>query len=144
MFEQPLNKDTVDLYAAKIYLGVSKADFDEDYKLFSAIKKSISRWQNNMDEVVLARSLNQLTIVINAFSTIGAARILFYKARPDQYPILKTLLLYLGHLPADIPEVNLPMIKFDDTLVSILRKADPRHSINNMDYQRYNQHAQSN
>jgi hypothetical protein len=49
---------------------------------------------------------------------------LFFKIDKDNWDVLVTFLIYLGHMPDALPEYNLILsdIKLDETVISVLRK----------------------
>jgi hypothetical protein len=102
-----LNADTVMIVAYKAY-EVShciKSEFKEDFKHFNYIKRLFRRYQK--DSVLKERLiLNHLVIIYNTFDSTEATRLLFYYAKEQNYPLLKTFLLYLSRMPEHIEGIR--------------------------------------
>jgi len=101
-------------------------EFEDDIKIPKYIKRLINRYLNSGD--LKARLLlNHLISFYNVFNTDAATRILFLKLDKEDYPVLKTFLVYLNVMP-DVVELirgknilnsDIPVVQ---DVVDILRK----------------------
>jgi hypothetical protein len=100
----------------------SLEEFDEDLKKFLYLKKLITRYKKD-GELRDRLILNHIIILYNIFGP-SATRMLFFKIDKDNWDVLVTFLLYLGHMPETLPEFNIILsdIKLDETIISVLRK----------------------
>lgn len=100
----------------------SLEEFEEDLKKFLYLKKLITRYKKD-GELRDRLILNHIIVLYNIFGP-SATRMLFFKIDKDNWDVLVTFLLYLGHMPETLPEFNLILsdIKLDETIISVLRK----------------------
>lgn len=100
----------------------SLEEFEEDLKKFLYLKKLITRYKKD-GELRDRLILNHIIVLYNIFGP-SATRMLFFKIDKDNWDVLVTFLLYLGHMPDTLPEFNLILsdIKLDETIISVLRK----------------------
>jgi hypothetical protein len=122
---EKLNDSNFLLYAMHHYDNPqchSLEEFDEDLKKFLYLKKLITRYKKD-GELRDRLILNHIIILYNIFGP-SATRMLFFKIDRDNWDVLVTFLLYLGHMPEVLPEYNLILsdIKLDETIISVLRK----------------------
>jgi hypothetical protein len=125
MIPAKLNDDNFLLYAMHNYDNLqchSLEEFDEDLKKFLYLKKLITRYKKDgdlRDRLIL----NHIIVLYNIFGA-SATRMLFFKIDKDNWDVLVTFLIYLGHMPDALPEYNLILsdIKLDETVISVLRK----------------------
>ena len=122
---EKLNDSNFLLYAMRHYDNPqchSLEEFDEDLKKFLYLKKLITRYKKD-GELRDRLILNHIIILYNIFGP-SATRMLFFKIDRDNWDVLVTFLLYLGHMPETLPEFNLILsdIKLDETIISVLRK----------------------
>lgn len=122
---EKLNDSNFLLYAMHHYDNPqchSLEEFDEDLKKFLYLKKLITRYKKD-GELRDRLILNHIIILYNIFGP-SATRMLFFKIDRDNWDVLVTFLLYLGHMPETLPEYNLILsdIKLDETVISVLRK----------------------
>ena len=122
---EKLNENNFLLFAMNHYDNPqchSLEEFDEDLKKFLYLKKLITRYKkdNDLKERLI---LNHIIVLYNVFGT-SATRMLFYKVDKDYWDVLVTFLIYLGHMPEEIPEYNLVLsdIKLDEKVIAVLRK----------------------
>ena len=120
-----LNENNFLLFAMNHYDNPqchSLEEFDEDLKKFLYLKKLITRYKkdNDLKERLI---LNHIIVLYNVFGS-NATRMLFYKVDKDYWEVLVTFLIYLGHMPEEIPEYNLVLsdIKLDEKVIAVLRK----------------------
>jgi len=124
MFEK-LNESNFLIYAMKQYDNPqchSLGEFEEDLKKFLYLKKLITRYKkdNDLKERLI---LNHIIVLYNVFGQ-DTTRMLFYKIDKDNWDVLATFLLYLGHMPETLPEFGLILsdIKLDEKVIAVLRK----------------------
>jgi len=122
---EKLNDSNFLLYAMHHYDNPqchSLEEFDEDLKKFLYLKKLITRYKKD-GELRDRLILNHIIILYNIFGP-SATRMLFFKIDRDNWDVLVTFLLYLGHMPETLPEFNIILsdIKLDETVISVLRK----------------------
>ena len=122
---EKLNDSNFLLYAMRHYDNPqchSLEEFDEDLKKFLYLKKLITRYKKD-GELRDRLILNHIIILYNIFGP-SATRMLFFKIDKDNWDVLVTFLLYLGHMPETLPEFNIILsdIKLDETIISVLRK----------------------
>lgn len=104
MTKNPLNnKAYFELYAARHYNNprcLSVAEFKEDIKRFSDVKRLLRRYvtSGDLQERLI---LNTVTIIGNLFTVEGAVEILTARIEPKLFPALKPFLLYLNMLSPD-------------------------------------------
>jgi hypothetical protein len=122
---EKLNENNFLLYAMNHYDNPqchSLEEFDEDLKKFLYLKKLITRYKkdNDLKERLI---LNHIIVLYNVFGA-NATRMLFHKVDKDNWDVLVTFLIYLGHMPESIPEYNLILsdIKLDEKVIAVLRK----------------------
>ena len=122
---EKLNDSNFLLYAMHHYDNPqchSLEEFDEDLKKFLYLKKLITRYKKD-GELRDRLILNHIIVLYNIFGA-AATRMLFFKIDRDNWDVLVTFLIYLGHMPETLPEFNLILsdIKLDETIISVLRK----------------------
>ncbi len=122
---EKLNDNNFLLYAMRHYDNPqchSLEEFDEDLKKFLYLKKLITRYKKD-GELRDRLILNHIIVLYNIFGP-SATRMLFFKIDRDNWDVLVTFLLYLGHMPDTLPEFNIILsdIKLDETVISVLRK----------------------
>lgn len=123
-----LNDENVLIYAVQCYdkLGAIKSEFESDFKRFKYVKRLINKYRinRNIKERLI---LNHIIILANVFGIEPTVRILMLKMIPEDYPIIKTFLLYLNYMPKYVKSINGKIIissdiSLDWSLVEILRK----------------------
>jgi len=95
-----LNNDNVTIYAVKAYdrPNCVMSEFKDDMKRFNYLKRLFKRYRK-LDELRERLVLNHLVVLCNVFGPEVATRLLFYKMAKDDYPALKTYLLFLNCMP---------------------------------------------
>ncbi len=123
-----ISEDNVLLYAAKCYDKPNSiiSEFESDFKRFKYIKRLINKYRTS-DEVKERLILNHLIILANVFGIEATVRILMLKLCVDDYPAIKTFLLFLNYMPdyvdgIDGKRIISSDIPLDWNLVEILRK----------------------
>jgi hypothetical protein len=74
------------------------SEFKDDMKRFNYLKRLFKRYRK-LDELRERLVLNHLVVLCNVFGPEVATRLLFYKMAKDDYPALKTYLMFLSVMP---------------------------------------------
>jgi len=115
-----LNDDNFIIYAIKAYdkPNCIMSEFETDVKRIKYVKKLIKKYMNSgiLKERLI---LNHIIVLSNVFGIEATVKMLFLKLNEDQYPILKTFLLFLNYLPKMIQGVNGKNINSSDITVDI-------------------------
>jgi len=95
-----LNNDNVTIYAVKAYdrPNCVMSEFKDDMKRFNYLKRLFKRYRK-LNELRERLVLNHLVVLCNVFGPEVATRLLFYKMAKDDYPALKTYLMFLSVMP---------------------------------------------
>lgn len=95
-----LNDDSFYLYAAKCYdrPNIIQSEFDEDLHRIKYVKRLLKKYRQT-GEFKERLILNHMIILSNCFGVEPAVNMLFFKVDEDDYPLLKTILLYLNFMP---------------------------------------------
>lgn len=95
-----LNDANFLLYAAKNYDNphLLTLEFEEDIKRFKYIKRLLNKYRQT-GEIKERLILNHIIILSNVFNVEPTVNMLFLKCDPEDYPILKTLLIFLNYMP---------------------------------------------
>jgi hypothetical protein len=95
-----LTDDNVMLYAIKAYdkPNCIMSEFSEDMKRFNYLKRLFRRYRKH-NELRERLVLNHLVVLNNVFGVEVTTRLLFYEMSPNDYPQLKTYLLFLSCMP---------------------------------------------
>ena len=118
IFEE-LNDDNWMMYASKYYKNVqctSVEEFYDDLQRFKYLKRLFKRYLNN-DDLQERLILNHIIVLNNVFGIEETNKMIFYKIDKDQWPILKTFLVYLNFLSEDA-YVEIPL---DQNIIKVLR-----------------------
>lgn len=118
IFEE-LNDDNWMMYASKYYKNVqctSVEEFYDDLQRFKYLKRLFKRYLNN-DDLQERLILNHIIVLNNVFGIEEANKMLFYKIDEEQWPVLKTFLVYLNFLSEDA-YVEIPL---DQNIIKVLR-----------------------
>ena len=122
-----LTEDNVMLYAIKAYdkPNCIMSEFSEDMKRFNYLKRLFRRYRkhNEMRERLV---LNHFVVLNNVFGVEVTTRLLFYEMSPNDYPQLKTYLLFLSCMPDVIVGIKgknilSPSIEVDMEIANVLR-----------------------
>lgn len=100
MLFDDLNNDNVLLYAAKAYdkPNCIMSEFKEDMKRFNYLKRLLKRYRK-IGELREQLVLNHLVVLYNVFGPEVVSRLLFFKVPKDDYPALKTYMIFLNIMP---------------------------------------------
>ena len=122
-----LTNDNILIYAVKAYdkPNCIMSEFKEDMKRFNYLKRLFKRYRK-VGELREQLVLNHLVVIYNVFGPEVAARLLFFKMAKDDYPALKTYMLFLNIMPEkvrgikgqDLLSSDIPV---DMTIANILR-----------------------
>ena len=95
-----LSSENILIYAMKVYdkPNCIMSGFKEDMKRFNYLKRLFFRHRKT-GEVRERLILNHLVVLCNVFGPEPATRLLFYKMAKEDYPSLKTYLVFLSCMP---------------------------------------------
>ena len=124
-----LNNDNVLMFAVKAYDSPNcvMSEYKDDMKRFNYLKRLFKRYRK-VNELRERLVLNHIVVLCNVFGPEAATRLLFYKMAKDDFPALKTYLLFLSVMPerikgikgVDIVSSDIPVdMKIADTLRDI-------------------------
>ena len=95
-----LNDDNFDIYAAKHYdrPHIITSEFEDDLRRIKYVKRLLRKYKQSGDfkERLI---LNHVIILSNVFGIDAAVNMLFFKVDKEDYPLLKTILLFLNFMP---------------------------------------------
>jgi hypothetical protein len=102
------------------------SEFKEDMKRFDYLKRLFRRYRKS-DELREQLVLNHLVVIYNVFGPEVATRLLFFKMAKEDYPALKTYLLFLNYMPTIVVgikghDILSSVIEVDMKLADALRK----------------------
>lgn len=102
-----LNNDNFILYLAKAYdkPNMIMSEFREDLKKFNYIKRLFRRYRL-LGEIKERLVINHLVVIYNVFGVEVSTRALFFRVKEDDYPALKTYLLFLNYMPNVVKGIN--------------------------------------
>ena len=122
-----LTNDNILIYAVKAYdkPNCIMSEFKEDMKRFNYLKRLFKRYRK-VGELREQLVLNHLVVICNVFGPEVATRILFFKMAKDDFPALKTYLLFLSCMPEKVRgikghDIISSEIPVDMTIADILR-----------------------
>jgi len=122
-----LTNDNILIYAVKAYdkPNCIMSEFKEDMKRFNYLKRLFKRYRK-VGELREQLVLNHLVVIYNVFGPEVAARLLFFKMAKDDYPALKTYLLFLSCMPERVKgikgqDIISSEIPVDMTIADVLR-----------------------
>jgi hypothetical protein len=123
-----LTNDNILIYAVKAYdkPNCIMSEFKEDMKRFNYLKRLFKRYRK-VGELREQLVLNHLVVICNVFGPEVATRILFFKMAKDDFPALKTYLLFLSCMPERVKgikghDIISSEIPVDMTIAEVLRK----------------------
>lgn len=114
-----LNKDNLAEYASASYQGIRVSNNDDMSTLMRSVRH-ISKSLAMNDSTKYRLVLNNIVVLNNSFGSLATTRILFYQVDPLYYSLLKTVLVFLNHLPLYILEADLDSIELDNSVMNIL------------------------
>jgi len=123
-----LTNDNIMIYAIKAYdkPNCVMSEFKDDMKRFNYLKRLFRRYRK-VNELREQLVLNHLVVLYNVFGPEVTSRLLFFKVSKDDFPALKTYLLFLSCMPDvvkgikghDILSSNIPI---DTKIAEVLRR----------------------
>jgi hypothetical protein len=123
-----LNNDNILIYAVKAYdrPNCIMSEFKDDMKRFNYLKRLFKRYRK-FDELRERLVLNHIVVLCNVFSPEIATRLLFFKVAKEDYPALKTYLLFLSVMPEKIrgikgQDIQSSEIPVDFKIAEVLRE----------------------
>lgn len=123
-----LNNDNIMMYAMKAYdkPDCIMSEFKDDMKRFNYLKRLFRRYRK-VDELREQLVLNHLVVLYNVFGPEVTSRMLFFKMSKDDYPALKTYLLFLSIMPERIrgikgQDIISSDIPIDTRIAEVLRQ----------------------
>jgi len=102
-----LNNDNVLMFAVKAYDSPNcvMSEYKDDMKRFNYLKRLFKRYRK-VNELRERLVLNHIVVLCNVFGPEAATRLLFYKMAKDDFPALKTYLLFLSVMPERIKGIK--------------------------------------
>lgn len=119
LFEK-LTDENFTMFAMQCYDNpqcTSVEEFMEDLRRFRYLKRLLRRYYKN-DELRERLLLNHLICLLNIFGVPNCIKMLDFKIEEEYWPVLKTMLIYMGHVEEDWR----PNIPIDMTVAEILRE----------------------
>lgn len=98
-----LNDGNFLIYAAKCYdrPHILQSEFEDDLKRIKYIKRLLRKYKQT-GEFKERLILNHVIILSNVFGVEATVNMLFHKVDQEDYPQLKTILIYLNYLPVHL------------------------------------------
>lgn len=95
-----LNDGNFLIYAAKSYdrPHILQMEFEDDLKRLKYVKRLLRKYRQT-GEFKERLVLNHVIILANVFGVEATTNMLFFKVDQDDYPLLKTILIYLNYMP---------------------------------------------
>ena len=119
LFEK-LTDENFTMFAMQCYDNpqcTSVDEFMEDLRRFRYLKRLLRRYYKN-DELRERLLLNHLICLLNIFGVPNCIKMLDFKIEEEYWPVLKTMLIYMGHVEEDWR----PKIPIDMNVANILRE----------------------
>lgn len=100
MIFDDLTSENCLMFAIKAYdkPNMILSEFKEDMKRFNYLKRLLRRYRK-IGELRDQLVINHLIVLYNVFGPEVATRLLFFKMSKEDYPALKTYLLFLSCMP---------------------------------------------
>ena len=98
-----LNDGNFLIYAAKCYdrPHILQSEFEDDLKRIKYVKRLLRKYRQT-GEFKERLVLNHVIILSNVFGVEATTNMLFFKVDQEDYPLLKTILIYLNYMPAHL------------------------------------------
>jgi hypothetical protein len=98
-----LNDGNFLIYAAKCYdrPHILQSEFEDDLKRLKYVKRLLRKYRQT-GEFKERLVLNHVIILSNVFGVEATTNMLFFKVDQEDYPLLKTILIYLNYMPAHL------------------------------------------
>ena len=96
-----LNDGNFLIYAAKCYdrPHILQSEFEDDLKRLKYVKRLLRKYRQT-GEFKERLILNHVIILSNVFGVEATTNMLFFKVDQEDYPLLKTILIYLNYMPS--------------------------------------------
>lgn len=124
---ESLDNENFLIYAIKSYdkPHCVMSEFKEDVKRFNYLKRLFRRYRK-FGEIKERLILNHLVVLYNVFGIEPATRLLFLRMEREDYPTLKTYLLFLSYMPERVygirnKEILSSDISVDMKIAEVLR-----------------------
>jgi hypothetical protein len=104
-----LNDDNFMIFAMKAYdkPNCVMSEFEEDLKRIKYIKRLIKRYKVWGEEELKERLiLNHIIVLSNVFGIDSTVKMLFFKFDTEDYPILKSFLIFLNFMPSYVKGIK--------------------------------------
>lgn len=116
-----LNDGNFLIYAAKCYdrPHILQSEFEDDLNRLKYIKRIMRKYRQTGDfkERLV---LNHVIILSNVFGVEATVNMLFFKCDEEDYPLLKTILLFLNYMPSQFKVTfNKYTIRQEEILVDL-------------------------
>jgi len=118
-----LNDDNFMIFAMKAYdkPNCVMSEFEEDLKRIKYIKRLIKRYKVWGEEELKERLiLNHIIVLSNVFGIESTVKMLFFKFDLEDYPILKSFLIFLNFMPQYVKGIKGASITSVDIPVDVL------------------------
>ena len=91
------------IYAAKSYdrPHILQQEFEDDLKRIKYVKRLLRKYRQT-GEFKERLVLNHVIILSNVFGIEATVNMLFFKVDQEDYPVLKTILIYLNYMPTHL------------------------------------------
>ena len=98
-----LNDGNFLIYAAKCYdrPHILQSEFEDDLKRIKYVKRLLRKYRQT-GEFKERLVLNHVIILSNVFGVEATVNMLFYRVDQEDYPLLKTLLIFLNYMPTHL------------------------------------------
>jgi hypothetical protein len=95
-----LNDGNFLIYAAKTYdrPHILQSEFEDDLSRIKYVKRLLRKYRQ-IGDFKERLVLNHVIILANVFGVESTVNMLFFKCDQEDYPLLKTILLFLNYLP---------------------------------------------
>jgi len=95
-----LNDDNFLIFAAKAYdrPHIVTSEFEDDLKKLKYVKRLLRKYRQT-GEFKERLVLNHVIILSNVFGVESTVNMLFFKVDKEDYPLLKTILIFLNYMP---------------------------------------------
>ena len=92
--------DSFYIYAAKCYdrPSIIQSEFDDDLQRIKYVKRLLKKYRQT-GEFKERLILNHVIILSNVFGVEATVNMLFFKVDQEDYPLLKTILIFLNYMP---------------------------------------------
>ena len=117
-----LNDDNFMIFAMKAYdkPNCVMSEFEEDLKRIKYIKRLIKRYKVWGEEELKERLiLNHIIVLSNVSGVEATVKMLFFKFDPEDYPILKSFLIFLNFMPQYVKGIKGATISSVDVPVDV-------------------------